>query len=1259
MTIQLTGEKTRVVEKIQKRIERFTESYQAFDSAKMAVEDWTAKNVALAEIPNHEAQLQVLFDQLLQAANNLKSAADRIREKTDSKHIHKYFHTRYNFFKSYYTYISTGYKSTFKELNKTSTQILATDYSSAIDQLKSASQRRKQDAQTSLEYSLIDQTFPTCQERLLMENPPEYLRQSLLYQNKLLENKDAAGAIAFGTAWVKNIPEVATWEQIEYTSCVLMEAAKASDQDDLTEYRAGVEKWMKEHPSAGAEDRRTHILGMLYFNEGLNTPEAFQVYQNCSALFPDQQAWKVAQAYYHISQHQGKAAEQLLAALPQDDPLVSDAQKVLAQAAQVWKIEEVYSRASNLEHLAEAKQLLGELPQDQPGMLEAQKRLAEIHRALNIAIQVNQAYQHLYSLQWVEAKQSLARLPQDDPAVKEARETIDDSLKDRMISAALDVGPTVLSRVTHLFRLDGPKTEAAQTALQLIFNPALRRKWIPFLFTTSRSVIPPAPSSSWITFGGDLADCIFRNSKLLKPFQSAENFFSSAIRMLNLTEAYHVNAQQRSLLSLMNLGGSYISARQAYDEWREIRRTSAHQALTFTCQKITSDVSTACTIVSFADLMPLIGVRPDELTQQLGIRKWTAKVLPGSSDIATREKWFFTALGITAILSKSVYQYPYEWASRVMKEAEIYYAEKKHEDVKQVFAESENTYFVSRSRVAVQSFASYLTWLIDNPQYWESSVYPIFLEHLNGALIALAGNSYYTNTRNRLFQRKLEVAIMKQDERMIRETLEENSDSQVANYGFNFLITYSLYLAHHDMAQARSIVKKTSLFPPHFHPTEDFLLKLLDGMSQFNFMDLLQKPSAPENVQQCNSAIYELQDFLSKQNEKTGAYQDLQYYKLLISLAEPSKTDHTEALFKECDVKLHERLTNQLILLARVLWRGGDHENAIALLKKVNFNSFKDRELIQNYSHYLSAFHTPNASLDFIALDAYVESLNAEFRPFFSACRIVLHLDSGKPDEAKKLLAQELPDSTVSTEVAALLYERIHVALSENKPEKTAASLTEIEKLGPWQHQALFQAFRGYLSNESAPEAQMQHLSTLIQHLQDVELRHFAELWQNTEDVLKRLQEANVFFKTSSQKLNTLLFLFLLNHIEEFRHDKPRARETLQQRMSYFAIVDFKMFNIYLDFLNHLENIHASNDLRAYQKARRSLDTLIKQLDSIGTPIPETLQYERANIFSRLATIAKTSGQPRAAQEAIEAMQHLRSHNLEFNRYIQMLIEQL
>ncbi len=1243
MTIQLTGEKNRVVEKIQKRIDRFTESCQAFDSANKAVEDWTAKNVALAEIPNHEAQLQVLFDQLLQAANNLEYAADRIREKTDSQHIHKYFRTRYNFFKSYYTYISTGFKSTFRELNKTSTQLLATNYSAAIDQLKSASQRRIQDAQASIEYSLIDQTFPTCQHQLLMENPSEYLRQSLLFQNKLLEKKDAAGAIVFGTAWVKNIPKEATWDQIEHTSCILLEAAKAADQADLAEYRAGVEQWIKEHPSASPDSRRTLILGMLYFNEGLNTPEAFQVYQNCSALFPDQHAWKVAQAYYHISQHQGKEAEQLLAALPQDDPLVSDAQKGLAQAAQVWKIEGVYARASNLEHLAEAKQLLDELPQDNPGVLEAQKRLAEIHHAWSVAIQVHQAYQHLYSLEWVEAKQALASLPQDDPAVKEARETIDDSLLDRKISAVLDVGPTVLSWVTHVFRLDGPKAEAAQTALQLISNPPLRRKWIPFLFTTSRSVIPPAPSSSWITFGGDLADCIFRNTKLLKPFQSAESFFSSAIRMLNLTEAYHVNPQQRSLLSLMNLGSSYISARQAYDEWREIRRTPVDQALTFTCQKITSDVSTACTLVSVADLMPLIGVRPDELTQQLGIRKWTAKVLPGSSDIATREKWFFTALGITAILSKSVYQYPYEWASRVMKEAEIYYAKKKYEDVKQVFAESENTYFVSRSRGAVQSFASYLTWLIDNPQYWESSAYPIFLKRLNGALIALAGNSYYTSTRNRLLQRKLEAAIMMQDEKMLRDVLGENSDSEVANYGFNFLITHSLYLAHHDIAQARSIVKLTSLFPSHFHPTEDFLLNLLPHRAQFNIINLLQKPPAQKVIQQCNTAIDKLQAYLSAHDEKTGVYQDLQYYKLLLSLFQPNNTKQIEELFKDSDVQLHERLTNELILWVSVLWRMGDHNSAILLLKKVQFEPFRDKELIQKYCYFFSLLYIPDPSFEFPALDLFIESLKAEFQGFLKACRIVLYLDAGKSVEAKKLLAQELPDSKVPAEVAALLFERMYVSFTENESAKTLNALKEIEKLGPWQHQELFQTFQAYLDQKS-----LQLIETMIQQLSAIELPRFAEVWQelkfNAYLEQNKFQAANAFLHSSSQVLQstlcTHLFLFLLDSTERLRQNQS-PRKTLQQMMRVFTAADLTIFKNYLEFLVHLENIQDSKDLGAHQKTFMSLDTVIKQLDSIRSPIPATLQDERGKILSKIVFLANASGQQQTALEALETMKQL------------------
>ena len=69
--------------------------------------------------------------------------------------------------------------------------------------------------QSSVEFSLIDQTFPTSKDGLIKGNPPEYLRQAALYQSKLLEKKDETAALAFGNSWIKNLPKEATWEQIE------------------------------------------------------------------------------------------------------------------------------------------------------------------------------------------------------------------------------------------------------------------------------------------------------------------------------------------------------------------------------------------------------------------------------------------------------------------------------------------------------------------------------------------------------------------------------------------------------------------------------------------------------------------------------------------------------------------------------------------------------------------------------------------------------------------------------------------------------------------------------------------------------------------------------------------------------------------------------------------------------------------------------------------------------------------------------------
>ena len=124
---------------------------------------------------------------------------------------------------------------------------------------------------------------------------------------------------------------------------------KQNGSADLTDYRTAVQQWLKEHPLPDNSEtcdvtpaqattpwgRRTLIVGLLYFhNHKIDlSPEAFQAYQNCSALYPDQNIWnvaqtqyKVAQAHAHISNFQWVEAEQSLADLPRDDALVRNTQ---------------------------------------------------------------------------------------------------------------------------------------------------------------------------------------------------------------------------------------------------------------------------------------------------------------------------------------------------------------------------------------------------------------------------------------------------------------------------------------------------------------------------------------------------------------------------------------------------------------------------------------------------------------------------------------------------------------------------------------------------------------------------------------------------------------------------------------------------------------------------------------------------------------------------------------------------------------------
>lgn len=215
MSLKLTGDGSRVVDHLQDRLDKFEQASKSFERSREKVDACAAKSVELTQVPAHEAHFQTLLSEYKKAAAALKGAADRVQTKTDAHHVHKYCRGRHNYWmgteKKPTHYIHNHFKEPLEAIHKVAKQILANDFDTPINQAQNASQRRILDAQAYIEFSLIDQTFPTFKDELITGNPPEYLRQAALYQTKLLEKKDEAVALAFGNSWIKNLPKEPTF----------------------------------------------------------------------------------------------------------------------------------------------------------------------------------------------------------------------------------------------------------------------------------------------------------------------------------------------------------------------------------------------------------------------------------------------------------------------------------------------------------------------------------------------------------------------------------------------------------------------------------------------------------------------------------------------------------------------------------------------------------------------------------------------------------------------------------------------------------------------------------------------------------------------------------------------------------------------------------------------------------------------------------------------------------------------------------------
>ncbi len=1447
MSVKITGDNDRIVNKIQSRLDKFSKCTKAYDKARKALDDFAEQEVELANIPAREDRYNIVLSEYKEAAKKLKDSAVKIEEKTDDKHLHKYCRLRENQFRTFalkeafYRYIHVDYKEYLKGIHAEAEKIIEIDFDTQVTQAQNESQRRKAEVYSVIEFSTINQTFPSCRDRLIQENPNEYLRQAALYQHKILEQKEEKEALAFGNAWIKSLPKEATWEQVENMSFMMLEAANTNEKVDLSEYRSAVEQWSREHPLSENPDpthltpdqattpwgRRTYLLGLLANQNSDISPEAFQLYQNCGFLYPDQHRWKVVQAYYHISKLQCIEAEQLLDDLPKEDPSVIQVQKDLnvAKAAREFSLidqtfpnsrdellqenPDEYLRQAALyqykllktndrtEVLAFGNLWIKNLPKEATWeqvedmsfiMIEAaatnnnsadlsEYRAAVQHwlqehpltdnldsvdvtpaqattpwgrrtyivgllyyhnqkldlcpeafqayqscsalypdqhfwKEAQIRYKIAQAHEHISNLEWVEAEQSLVDLPTEDALVRNTQIELNYGLNDRIASFGIDVGLIVLPRIIPSSYRETATFDIAYTGLHLLTNGTTRRMWVPRVLGIPERAIPfnpfKLPFSAKLSMLGDVVDCLFRRCADWMLIQNTSyakySFVSYTLRTVNIVYAL-TDPSQRSLPSLVNLGSQLISLDQSYAECQEIRRSATYHFVSSSVQIVVSDLGTAYTIASYSDLIPVAIARLPQFASSIDTTNLETRVSTDSSstsDGSSRTTWLLAAAIGSWAAYRFYYDYAYLWAVSVMSDMDFYFSQGKHEEVQRVLDEAENSYFVSRAKPTVRSYAHYVDYLKDYHRLLNDPVkYQDFLMQLDLLLNILNVSSHYRSIRNNVLLKKLETAIIQKDTVRLEEVFEEGPNKKFGMVGVHFFLSHTFNFALNDLTEASSFLEEMKpSFPSDFHPTIESFLELLqtqsDSLKEWPKLEILsgqQNPISSKQATQWVGELQQLQDFFSKNFEKPRMCQDLQYYKLIIAFAKTEGTQQIEALFKESIPEIHQRFSHALVQCTRHLRKTGKHQEAIKLLKRAEIQAFADNQLIQNYGRFFSLIYSLNlhkdSTLDQMKdLESCIAGLDTQnpvhqqLHVYFSACRIVLSLDMGDYVNAQELLAQAKTDLKVLDETAALLFERVFISVQGKRDEKARSDLKCIIKnLGSGKHLELFKAYHDYLESESTLEVRFECLTSVLTQIESIEQlseiepdlrhqRHLLEfelrLSQCDFETAKGFLVGPLRRKLYAQLCN-ILSGFFVQQGEQLRQKKLElsiTRENLLGLNTFFEIPKSKVLQSYINFLVYLDKSEGKKDIAAYFEALQVLKMVFEELESINSLIPKLLITEQIKILIKIATLAKNTGQRKIGLDVLETIERVIIEkkvmlNEELKQIISILKEQL
>ena len=419
-----------------------------------------------------------------------------------------------------------------------------------------------------------------------------------------------------------------------------------------------------------------------------------------------------------------------------------------------------------------------------------------------------------------------------------------------------------------------------------------------------------------------------------------------------------------------------ISLDQSYAECQEIRRSATYHFVSSSVQIVVSDLSAAYTIASYSDLIPVAIARLPQFTSSIDATSLETRVstdASSASDGSARATWLFAAAIGSWAAYRFYYDYAYLWAVSVMSDMDFYFSQGKHEEVQRVLDEAENSYFVSRAKPTVRSYAQYVGYLKDYHRLLNDPVKcQDFLVQLDLLLNTLNVSSHYRGIRNNVLLKKLETAIIQKDKVRLEEVFEEGPNKKFGMAGVHFFLSHTFNFALHDLTEASSFLEEMKpSFPSDFHPTIKSFLELLqtqsDSLKEWPQLGILSGQQNPISSKQANQWVGEfqqLQDFFSKTGEKPRICQDLQYYKLIIAFSQTDEMQQIEAFFKESTPEIHQRFSHVLVQCTRYLRKTGKHQKAITLLKRAEIHAFADNQLIQNYGHFFSLVYSLNLHRD-------------------------------------------------------------------------------------------------------------------------------------------------------------------------------------------------------------------------------------------------------------------------------------------------------